>query len=71
MDNTALALALFTLGILLILAGMLLLAFPKGGVKAGGAIFLGPIPIPFGDPKLAFLGVVLGLLLFLFTLLWR
>jgi len=64
-----LGLAFIVLGIGLVLFGTFLLA--GGEAKVGGVVMIGPLPIPFGDARLALLGVLFGLAVFLLTFLWK
>jgi len=61
-------LLLIFLGLLFILVGIFL---SFGRAQVGGVVMVGPIPIPFGDARLALLGVLFGLGVFLITLLQR
>jgi len=68
---------LLTVGIVVILAGMIILgisAAGQGQASVGGAIFIGPFPIAFGTgpggTSLALLSVIIGAVMVGLTLLW-
>lgn len=54
------------IGMLIIFVGFLVVflgAAQSGNVEAGGVIFLGPIPIPFGSRRLWLPALIVGLVL--------
>jgi uncharacterized membrane protein len=68
---------LLAAGIVIILAGMLVLvisAAGQGQASVGGAIFIGPFPIAFGTgpsgTSLALVSVIIGAVLIGLTFLW-
>ncbi|MFB6209701.1 MAG: DUF131 domain-containing protein [Candidatus Nanohaloarchaea archaeon] len=54
-----LGLAMILIGLILIVAGSVM--SEGSNVEAGGVIFLGPIPIPFGNMKMALAGTLLAI----------
>jgi uncharacterized protein (TIGR00304 family) len=73
------ALVGFAVGILAILVAILRSARGSGQVRGGGVVMIGPVPIVFGTDResariLILLGIVLTIILLLFTVLpmvWR
>jgi len=68
---------LLAVGIVIMLAGMLVLgisAAGQGQASVGGAIFIGPFPIAFGagpsGTSLALVSVVIGAVIIGLTFLW-
>jgi uncharacterized membrane protein len=68
---------LFALGLLVVLAGFVLIllgAGAQGGASAGGVIFIGPFPIVFGSGPsglpLALISIVIGAVMVALFLLW-
>ena len=68
---------LLAAGIVIIVAGMIVLGISAAGQgqgSAGGAIFIGPFPIAFGTgpggASLALLSVVIGAIMIGLTLVW-
>ena len=62
---------LVLLGVAVILLGVLVSIMESADVRAGGVVFIGPIPIPFGDPKMALVSAVVGVALLFAMLLLR
>jgi len=65
-------LVLFLAGFLLAIAAVILLAvrsFRGGGVRGGGVILLGPVPIVFGDERLTKVLVFVAVIIFVVFLI--
>jgi uncharacterized protein (TIGR00304 family) len=62
--------ALVIVGLGIVVASMLVEGRGKGGVKGGGVVLLGPIPIIFGsDAKWASIAIVLAIVLILLVVI--
>jgi uncharacterized membrane protein len=68
---------LFAVGVLIILAGLILIfagSMGQGSASAGGVVFVGPFPIAFGaGPEggdLALMSVVIGGVMVALLLIW-
>jgi len=67
MNYITIGIALIILGFLVLIIGTLLNA-EKGGVKGGGVILIGPIPIGFGTDRASMIIVlILAVILMLIT----
>jgi len=65
-------LVLFLAGFLLAIAAIILLAVRSvrgGGVRGGGVILLGPVPIVFGDERLTKILVFVAVIIFVIFLI--
>jgi uncharacterized protein (TIGR00304 family) len=69
LEGQEVGLFLVFLGVIIVLIGMLYIAFSSGGrVEGGGVVIIGPIPIVFGSNKKIAWGMLIVALILTFLL---
>ncbi|RLE57969.1 MAG: hypothetical protein DRJ40_01830 [Thermoprotei archaeon] len=68
MNYMVLAILIIVMGFILLTIGLLLSIMGRGRARVGGVVFIGPIPIVFGERNLAAIALIIGLVFMLLTL---